>query len=105
MAVVAPVPICLADSILKADAMAADMLALAVSHVSPPGTLTICQCWWSTAGCARCCRAAWRSVLQALAVAAGDSSAAVVHQALDALQPVIHALYRRRARALKICTS
>ena len=40
-------------------------------------------------------RAAWRSVLAVLAVAAADSSPAVVGQALDALQPVIQALYRK----------
>jgi hypothetical protein len=42
-------------------------------------------------------RAAWRSVLQALGVAAGDASPAVVSAALDALQPVTHALYRKCA--------
>lgn len=36
----------------------------------------------------------WRSVLEALALAARDSSPAVVGQALDALQPVIEALFR-----------
>ncbi|KAL0043362.1 hypothetical protein WJX79_002614 [Trebouxia sp. C0005] len=35
----------------------------------------------------------WRSVLEVLIVAAADSAAAVVNQALDALQPVIAALY------------
>ncbi|KAL3134912.1 hypothetical protein ABBQ32_007876 [Trebouxia sp. C0010 RCD-2024] len=35
----------------------------------------------------------WRSVLEVLIVAASDSAAAVVNQALDALQPVIAALY------------
>lgn len=37
--------------------------------------------------------AGWRSVLEVLIVAAADSAAAVVNQALDALQPVIAALY------------
>jgi hypothetical protein len=41
------------------------------------------------------CRAAWRSVLQALAVAASDSAPAVVRQALEALRPVTDALFRR----------
>jgi len=36
----------------------------------------------------------WRSVLQALEVAAGDVAAPVVEQALEALQPVVEALYR-----------
>lgn len=36
----------------------------------------------------------WRSVLAALALAAGDASPTVVGQALDALQPVVEALYR-----------
>lgn len=35
----------------------------------------------------------WRSVLEVLIVAAADPAAAVVNQALDALQPVIAALY------------
>lgn len=35
----------------------------------------------------------WRSVLEVLIVAASDPAAAVVNQALDALQPVIAALY------------
>lgn len=40
-----------------------------------------------------CAAAGWRSVLEVLIVAAADSEAAVVNQALDALQPVIAALY------------
>ena len=36
----------------------------------------------------------WRSLLQALTIAASDHNAAVVDQALDALQPVVEALYR-----------
>ena len=40
-----------------------------------------------------CAAAGWRSVLEVLIVAAADSAAAVVNQALDALQPVIAALY------------
>lgn len=36
----------------------------------------------------------WRSLLQALTIAASDHNAAVVNQALDALQPVVEALYR-----------
>ena len=35
----------------------------------------------------------WRSILEVLIVAAADFAAAVVNQALDALQPVIAALY------------
>ncbi len=40
-----------------------------------------------------CAAAGWRSVLEVLIVAAADPAAAVVNQALDALQPVIAALY------------
>ncbi len=36
----------------------------------------------------------WRAVLAALALAAGDASPTVMGQALDALQPVVEALYR-----------
>lgn len=36
----------------------------------------------------------WRSLLQALTIAASDHNSAVVNQALDALQPVSEALYR-----------
>ena len=41
----------------------------------------------------RCCSAGWRSVLEALRLAAADPDPAVVNHALDALQPVVEALY------------
>ena len=38
--------------------------------------------------------AGWRAALQALTVALGDGAPPVVNQALDAIQPVVEALYR-----------
>ena len=38
--------------------------------------------------------AGWRAALEALTVALGDGAPPVVNQALDAIQPVVEALYR-----------
>jgi hypothetical protein len=38
--------------------------------------------------------AGWRAALEALTVALGDGASPVVNQALDAIQPVVEALYR-----------
>ena len=42
----------------------------------------------------------WRSVLEALTLAARDASPTVVGQALDALQPVVEALFRPAGHTL-----
>ena len=42
----------------------------------------------------------WRSVLEALTLAARDASPTVVGQALDALQPVVEALFRPAGNTL-----
>ena len=59
----------------------------------------------TSAAASRCCQwkfavnevyltAGWRAALEALTVALGDGAPPVVNQALDAIQPVVEALYR-----------
>lgn len=45
--------------------------------------------------------AGWRAALEALTVALGDGAPPVVNQALDAIQPVVEALYRFAAAHIR----